>query len=93
MRKVEDFILKNKSTYLYVHIYTYVYKWPSQKNLESSFSNISEKKYIWYMKNTFILYDNFVINNIQYINYKMQLIKDMYIQSNDCILNHKLIFQ
>lgn len=93
MRKVEDFIVKNKSTYLYVYIYTYVYKWPSQKNLESSFSNISEKQCICYMKNMFILYDNFVINNIQYINYKMQLIKDTHMQSNDCILNHKLIDQ
>lgn len=45
------------------------------------------------MKNMFILYDNFVINNIQYINYKMQLIKDTHMQSNDCILNDKLIFQ
>lgn len=57
MRKVEDFIVKNKSTYLYVYIYTYVYKWPSQKNLESSFSNISEKKiYMLYEKHVYFIW-------------------------------------
>lgn len=66
---------------------------PLKKIWRVAFLTFQKKKYICYMKNMFILYDNFVINNIQYINYKMQLIKDTHMQSNDCILNDKLIFQ